>query len=269
MFAQILTSFVLQIVFTVGIIFLFGFLIALCNKQFYTNFGAFGRLVCYITGAVGTPVHECAHALFCVIFGHQVTEIKLFQINSADGTLGYVNHIYNPKNIYHKIGNFFIGVAPIIVISAILYVMAYLLLPEFLVELSADIKVVDFVADFGGALLSILSSVPIFFLYAVTWQWWLFLVIGVFLALHMTLSKPDIKGALSGLIFVLLAFLIVDVILGLIDGNLLQRFTSGVLGIASYLLCILVLSLIISVMALLISYCFRFGKAKILKKYGT
>lgn len=266
MFAQILTSFVLQIIFTVGIIFLFGFLIALCNKRFYANFGAFGRLACYITGAVGTPVHECAHALFCIIFGHKVTEIKLFQINSADGTLGYVNHSYNPKNIYHKIGNFFIGVAPIIVIAAILYLMAYLLLPEFLIELSAGIQVVDFVADFGGALLSILSSVPIFFLYAVTWQWWLFLVIGVFLALHMTLSKPDIKGALSGLIFVLLAFLIVDVILGLIDGNLLQNFTGGVLSIASYLLCILVLSLIISVMALLISYCFRFGKAKILKR---
>lgn len=266
MFAQILTSFVLQIVFTVGIIFLFGFLIALCNKRFYANFGAFGKLACYITGAVGTPVHECAHALFCVIFGHKVTEIKLFQINSADGTLGYVNHSYNPKNIYHKIGNFFIGVAPIIVIAAILYLMAYLLLPEFLTELSAEIHAVDFVADFGGALLSILSSVPIFFLYAATWQWWVFLIIGIFLALHMTLSKPDIKGALSGLIFVLLAFLIVDVVLGLVDGGLLQGFTSGVLSVASYLLSILVLSLIISVMALLISYCFRFGKAKVLKK---
>ncbi len=260
MFAQILTSFVLQTVFTVGIIFLFGFLIAFCNKRFYANFGAFGRLACYITGAIGTPVHECAHALFCVIFGHKVMEIKLFQINSADGTLGYVNHTYNPKNIYHKVGNFFIGVAPIIVISAILYLMAYLLLPEFLVELSAGIQVVDFVADFGGALLSILSSVPIFFLYAVTWQWWVFLIVGIFLALHMTLSKPDIKGALNGLIFVLLAFLIVDVVLGLVDGVLLQGFTSGVLSVASYLLCILVLSLIISVMALLISYCFRLPK---------
>lgn len=260
MFAQILTSFVLQTVFTVGIIFLFGFLIAFCNKRFYANFGTFGRLACYITGAIGTPVHECAHALFCVIFGHKVMEIKLFQINSADGTLGYVNHTYNPKNIYHKVGNFFIGVAPIIVISAILYLMAYLLLPEFLVELSAGIQVVDFVADFGGALLSILSSVPIFFLYAVTWQWWVFLIVGIFLALHMTLSKPDIKGALNGLIFVLLAFLIVDVVLGLVDGVLLQGFTSGVLSVASYLLCILVLSLIISVMALLISYCFRLPK---------
>ena len=82
----------------------------------------------------------------------------------------------------------------------------------------------------------------------------------------MTLSKADIKGALSGLLFVILAFLIVNVILGLIGGNVLHSFTIGVLSFASYLLCILVLSLVISVIALLISYCFRFGKAKILKK---
>jgi len=263
---EILTNFILQIAFTIGVIVLFGFLIALCNKMFYANFGNYGRAVCYITGAIGTPIHECAHALFCVIFGHKVTEIKLFQINAADGTLGYVNHSFNPKNIYHKIGNFFIGIAPIIVISAILYLMAYLLLPEFLLELSNGVNVVDFVADFGGALSSVLSSVPIFFLYAGTWQWWVFLIIGIFLSLHMTLSKADIKGALSGLLFVILAFLIVNVILGLIGGNVLHSFTIGVLSFASYLLCILVLSLVISVIALLISYCFRFGKAKILKK---
>lgn len=238
MFVQILTHYVLQITFTVGVIVLFGFLIALCNKRFYANFGSYGRLVCYITGAVGTPIHECAHALFCVIFGHKITEIKLFQINAADGTLGYVNHTYNPKNIYHKIGNFFIGIAPIIVIAAILYLMAYLLLPEFLVELSAGVQVVDLVADFGDALLSILSSVPIFFLYAGTWQWWVFLVVGVVLSLHMTLSKADIKGALSGILFLLIAVLIVDVVLGLVDGALLQSFTGGVLSIASFIVTI-------------------------------
>lgn len=257
MFVQVLTSFILQISFTVGIIFLFGFLIAFCNKWFYANFGVFGKLVCYITGAVGTPLHECAHALFCVIFGHKITEIKLFQINSADGTLGYVNHSYNPKNPYHKVGNFFIGVAPILVISAVLYLMAYLLLPEFLSELAAGIQTTNVIADFGGAILSVLNSVKIFFLYAETWHWWVFLIIGMFLALHMTLSKADIKGALSGLLFVLIAFLIVDVVLGLVNSRLLQNFTFGVLNIASYLLCILVLSFIISVMAVMLSYIFR------------
>lgn len=261
MVLRIFTSFILQIAFTVGIIFLFGFLIALCNKRFYANFGTYGKLACYLTGAVGTPVHECAHALFCIIFGHKITEIKLFQINAADGTLGYVNHSYNPKNIYHKIGNFFIGIAPIIVIAAILYLIAYFLLPDFLSELSAGIHGVDTMKDFGEAVVRILASVPMFFLYVGSWQWWVFLAVGIFLALHMTLSKPDIKGAFSGLLFVLIALLIADAVLGLLGGSLLQSFTNAVLHIASYLLCILLLSLTISVIALLISYCFRLARA--------
>lgn len=262
MFAQILTSFILQIVFTVGLIFLFGFLIAFCNKCFYANFGNYGKTVCYITGAIGTPLHECAHALFCLIFGHKITEIKLFQINSTDGTLGYVNHSYNPKNIYHKFGNFLIGVAPIIVIAAVLYGLAYVLIPECLAELSASISIVGIVENLGQTLLNILSSVLIFFKYAATWQWWIFVVISVFLSLHMTLSKADIKGALSGLLFVLLAFLVVDVILGLISESLLQGFTRGVLIIASYLLCILLLALIISLITVFTSLIFRKMKSK-------
>lgn len=262
MIGDILVCFLLQIAFTVGLIIIFGFLIALCNKRFYANFGNYGRAVCYITGALGTPLHECAHALFCVIFGHKVTEIKLFQINSADGTLGYVNHSYNPKNIYHKIGNFFIGVAPIIVISAVLYLLAYLLLPNFVAEINGSFKISDFVTNIGNVFTSLFTVLQSFFLCALTWQWWVFIIVGIFLALHMTLSKADIKGALSGVLFLLITVLVVDVILGLVSGNLLTTFTQDVLGIASYLLCILVLALLISIIAVIVSFVFRIAKRK-------
>lgn len=262
MIGDILVCFLLQIAFTVGLIVLFGFLIALCNKRFYANFGNYGRAACYITGAIGTPLHECAHALFCVIFGHKVTEIKLFQINSADGTLGYVNHSYNPKNIYHKIGNFFIGVAPIIVISAVLYLLAWWLLPNFVAEISGSFKIGDFVTDIDKVFISLFNVLQSFFLCALSWQWWVFLIVGVFLALHMTLSKADIKGALSGVLFLLITILVVDVILGLVSGNLLTAFTQEVLGIAGYLLCILVLALIISIIAVIVSFAFRIAKRR-------
>lgn len=262
MIGDILVCFLLQMAFTIGLIILFGFLIALCNKRFYANFGNYGRAVCYITGAIGTPLHECAHALFCVIFGHKITEIKLFQINSSDGTLGYVNHSYNPKNIYHKIGNFFIGVAPIIVISAVLYLLALWLLPNFVAEINGSFRISDFVSNIGNVFTSLLGVLQSFFLCALSWQWWVFLIIGIFLALHMTLSKADIKGALSGILFLLIVVLVVDVILGLISGNLLTAFTQEVLGIASYLLCILVLALIISVIAVMVSFIFRVVKRK-------
>ena len=257
MIVNILVAFLLQIIFTVGLIVLFGFLIAKCNKRFYANFGNYGLTVCYITGALGTPLHECAHALFCVIFGHKVVEIKLFQINSDDGVLGYVRHTYNKKNIYHRAGNFFIGVAPIVVISAVLYLLAYLLLPNFVAEISTKFKISATVSNLGNVFLGLFEVLQLFFKCAETWQWWVFLVLGMFLALHMTLSKADIKGAMSGIVFFLVLVLIADVILGLISGDLLNTFTQGVLSVAGYLLCILVLSLVISVIAVAVSYVFR------------
>lgn len=257
MIVDILVCFLLQIVFTVGMIVLFGFLIALCNKRFYANFGNYGRAVCYITGAIGTPVHECAHALFCLIFGHKITEMKLFQINSDDGTLGYVCHSYNRKNIYQRIGNFFIGIAPILVISAVLYLLAWLLLPNFVAEISGSFQIRDFVNDIGNVFWNLLGVLQAFFLCALSWQWWVFVLIGTFLALHMTLSKPDIQGALSGVLFLLIAVLIVDVVLGLVNGDLLSAFTGGVLSVAGYLLCILVLALVVSVIAVVLSFVFR------------
>jgi len=257
MIGEIAVCFLLQVVFTIGIIVLFGFLIALCNKRFYANFGNYGRAVCYITGAIGTPVHECAHALFCLVFGHKITEIKLFQINSADGTLGYVNHTYNPKNIYHKIGNFFIGVAPIIVISAFLYLLAWLLMPDFIADISDCIQVNDFIGNIGKVFSDLFGVIEAFFLHCFNWQWWVFVIVGTFLALHMTLSKEDIKGALSGVVLLLAAALIVDIVLELINGDLLVKFTQGVLKAGSYLLCLLVLSLLISCVAVIVSFIFR------------
>lgn len=257
MIGDIAVCFLLQTAFTVGIIVLFGFLIALCNKRFYANFGNYGKAVCYVTGAIGTPVHECAHALFCLLFGHKITEIKLFRINSADGTLGYVKHSYKPKNIYHRIGNFFIGVAPIIVISALLYLLAWLLLPSFIADISGGMRVNDFIGNIGKVFTDLFGVIETFFLYCANWQWWAFVTVGMFLALHMTLSKADIKGALSGIALLLAVVLAVDAVLGLVSGDLLVAFTQGVLQVGSYLLCLLVLSLIISCIAVIISFIFR------------
>lgn len=259
---NIIICYAMQIGFTIGLIVIFGFLIALCNRMFYKNFGSYGLKVCYITGAIGTPIHECSHALFCLIFGHKINEIKLFQINSDDGTLGYVNHSYNPKNIYQKIGNFFIGVAPIIIISAILYLIAYFLMPGFISNIYDSFDVNDFFGNFGGVFKGLLNVLSSFFKCALSWQWWVFLIFGIFLSLHMTLSPADIKGALSGIILLLVAVLIADVIIGLISAKILNTVTQAILSVSGYLLCILVLSLIISVLAVLISLIFRLIRRK-------
>ena len=256
MFGQILLCFVLQVIFTVGFIVLFGLIIAQCNKKFYMNFGKYGRAVCYITGFIGTPVHELSHAAMCLVFGHRIRDIKLFSISPTDGTLGYVNHSYNRRNIYQNIGNFFIGVAPVVVISAILYGLACWLLPDF----TADLNTFSYVGSdrAGHSLYNMWRVTANFFAAAASWQWWVFLLLGIFLALHMTLSPADIKGARSGILFLLAILLISDIIIGYISANALEHFTSFMMSAGISFLCFMTLSLIISLIAVAISYIFRF-----------
>lgn len=265
MIVNVLISWLLQIGFTVGLILVFGFLIGFCNKLFYANFGSYGKLVCYVTGAIGTPVHEGAHVLFCLLFAHKITEIKLFQINSSDGTLGYVCHSYNKKNIYQKMGNFFIGVAPIIVISSLLYLFAYLLLPNFVAKINQGYDTFGFSTSYQKIFAYLYIVLRSFFLEASSWQWWVFVIISLFFALHMNLSRADIKGALSGIIFVLLLFLIVDIILACIKSSILNSFTTGMMKFGGYAICVFMLALIISLLALVVSFAFRFGKKYLTK----
>lgn len=232
--------------FTLGFIFLFGKVISLCNARFYQNFGSRGHAVCIATGFIGTPVHEASHALMCLIFGLKITEIKFFQPNSSDGTLGYVSHSYNPKNIYQKVGNLFIGIAPILVGFLILGGLLYLLLPEMFGDVLRELDQVDFISDFGQAFVNMFS-------YIGNWQWWVFLLVGSFIGLHMTLSKADMQGALSGIIVFLLLFLIVDLILLLIKKSLLVSFTNAILTFGTFLLFFFCLFFLIAVVLLILS----------------
>ncbi len=77
----------------------------------------------YLTAWIGTPVHELGHVIFCHLFCHKVKEVALFQPDKSSGVLGYVHHSYNPKSIYQSIGNFFIGIAPMLTGSAILFLL--------------------------------------------------------------------------------------------------------------------------------------------------
>lgn len=256
-FADYIVNFLLQMAFTLGIIFLFGKIIALCNGAFYRNFGSHGRTVCYITGFIGTPVHEASHALMCLVFGHKITEIKLFQTNSSDGVLGYVRHSYNPKNLYQKVGNLFIGIAPVLVGALILAGLLYLLIPSLFSDVSSEIAVIDFIGDFGGSFGHIWRAFVYMFSYANTWQWWVFVLVGSLIATHMTLSREDIKGALAGIVAYFFIFLVIDLVLILISVNLLSSFTGGVVAAGTFLLFFFCIFLVISLILLAISYIVR------------
>ncbi len=206
-----------QMASTVGVIFLFGFIIALLRRAFCAVTGRVGPKILLGTGIIGTPIHELSHAAMCLLFGHRITDICLYQPDSDDGTLGYVSHSYNQRNIYHQIGNFFIGVAPVLLGGGVVVLLMYLLTPatfgfvkyEIMALGSSDltsIPVGDYFEFLGNSIGEIFSSYNLS-----SWEGWVFIILALMISTHMEMSGADIKGSLKGLLFI-------TIILGLVDG---------------------------------------------------
>jgi len=248
----IFLSFLLQILMTFGVLFAFGFLIHQARKIFFRNFGSWARTACFVTGVVGTPIHECSHALFCLIFGHKIIEIKLFQWDNS-GTLGYVRHAYNRRNVYHIIGNFFIGIAPLVVITGILYLLAWLMLPEIVAEWFTVMGALDTELGFGATFAAMGQMLAGFFMGASQFSWWMFVLIGAMLFSHMALSGADIRSSLGGMLILMGLFLVVDIILGIIGDSVLDAFTGAIVSFGIHMAVFLLLALAISVIAILVS----------------
>ena len=105
-------------------IFIFGLLIQFISQLSFKSLGnAFGPGGTYLVAWLGTPVHELGHALFCLIFGHKIEEIRFFKPDKDTGTLGFVYHTWNPKNPWHVLGNFFIGIGPVVLGCAVLFAL--------------------------------------------------------------------------------------------------------------------------------------------------
>lgn len=157
---------------------------------------------------MGTAVHELGHALFCVIFRHQITRLVLFRPDPETGTLGYVSHAYDRSSTYQRIGNFFIGIGPIILGSSILYLAALYLLnhgtykqPDWLPPPADGTAIWRY--TFDGLKASLAGSVD-----AAgnvlnrenfsSWRFYVWLYISFSVGGSIKLSPPDIKGAIGG-----------------------------------------------------------------------
>lgn len=79
------------------------------------------RAYYYAGGWIGTAVHEAGHALFALLFGHEVTSVKWFDARARGGTLGHVRHRFDPWNPFHRVGEFFIGVGPLVLGGAVVW----------------------------------------------------------------------------------------------------------------------------------------------------
>jgi hypothetical protein len=174
------------------------------------------RAYLYGFGWLGTSVHEIGHAIFAIIFGHKITEFKLFTPNAKEGSLGHVNHSYNRGSIYQNIGNFFIGIGPILFGSIILYLITYIL---FRFNVS-NINSAEFTSDslmnfstFKVTTINIWNSTITYFdliFTSTNSSWWKIVVLIYILfsvGSSITLSSADIEGSFSGFIYFIVILL--------------------------------------------------------------
>lgn len=229
-----------QLAWLLGLLFIFGlilYLFARFTRITYVK-TAGTTLDIVITGWIGTPIHELGHAIFCLIFRHQITEMKLYSPNSTDGTIGYVNHSYDTKSTYQKIGNFFIGVGPIIFGAMVLYALLYFLVPNNTdvlssIEEQSKSLVRGVRGEWAGVLGSLwdstLNTLSALFRKSnfTDYKFWIFLYLSMCISSHMELSPPDIKGAWRGLLTLVIFFLVFNIIiLGLEATGVSEHFGS-------------------------------------------
>lgn len=237
------------------------------NKLLYLSFGEKGLL---ITGFVGTIVHELSHLIMALIFNHKIIKVELFRPfkYKEDGVLGYVNHTYNTKSIYQQIGNFFIGIAPMIFGTLIIWILLFIFSDFNFNDLISfvDINVyLQYIQEFN--ILKIIQSLVFntIILLKTILSFDFKSVILIFLiysiSSHMTLSILDLKGSFKGLTF---AFFII-ILLTLVSNILGLKYlfsTFAILKLTIYTSIFLSLGLIFSLLTLFISYIIYIFKKK-------
>lgn len=237
-------------------IFIFGLLIHFISRLTFKSLGnAFGPGGTYIVAWLGTPIHELGHALFCLIFFHKIEEIQFFKPDETTGTLGYVYHRWNPKNPWHVLGNFFIGIGPVALGCAALYGLFYFLVPgsgSVWNAIISDVRAIEegasvlsYLNVFWSSVLAIIGQ--IFTLDNLSrWQFWVFLYLSICIASNIRLSWADIRGSLAGLGCIVLPFLILNIILLAAghESNTFFPYTASALGVV-YSLLILALIMVL------------------------
>lgn len=182
------------------------FLSRLTNNTFrqflFPNFGM------YVFGWIGVPVHEFCHAFFCKLFLHDVKDVKWFDPEGKGGAHGSVTHEYHPWNPYHRIGQFFIGLGPVILGPCVLAALFY-----FLVPTSQTLFHPTAVSFQAAAQTAVLIAKAIVNKSTLTsFGFYIFLYLAVAISSQMELSSADLKQALTGFVPLFLAFLIMNTV---------------------------------------------------------
>lgn len=247
-----------QIVFTAGVVGLCGMFISFCNRCFYDCLGDTAFFIVRFSGLVGTPVHELSHALMCLIFGHRVTKMQIYNTKKRSKVLGFVEHTYNRRNLYHQVGNFFIGIAPIVVGGLVVTLFVRVLTPGMyngMIGEINDVMAASGVGFFGELVKSLFSIFVSFFSLSnfISLRWWLCILLAFAISIHMEISRSDIKGGLKGHGVIAVLLLVADLVLAYLFPKALSAVTSAFVTTGLYLGMFLMIPSVFAGIVLLIS----------------
>ena len=172
-----------------------------CQKLFLKLLGRSGYKMLAVSAFVGTPIHELGHAAMCLLFGHKIVELVLWQPRSRDGTWGYVRHTHKADHLYQKLGNLFISAGPIFSGMAVLSLLLASCFPN---TWSVYIAAMGEMARSQGSVSELISTglgviVNVFDeLGSGSRSLWLqipILPVILMISMHMSLSPTDIQNA--------------------------------------------------------------------------
>ena len=262
--AHLLIKAMVDTLYITGMIIVVGFILGFLRDRSIANFQrSFGWKAVAITAIIGVPIHEISHALFCFIFGHKIVKVVLIQKRDENGVLGYVNHSYNPNSIYQQIGNFFIGIAPILGgITSIIALMRIIIPKAYSEFITISMNNLDITKLDGASINGILNSyikliTTIFSINNFGSPYFIvFLILAICISSHISLSSADIKGASKGLLIIFIVMVVINAL-----GVTRFVMAEGILKYNIVLIGFLIVSLIFSSITYLISLLLSLIKA--------
>lgn len=169
------------------------------NKALSVVIGGFYAQI--LLGGIGVVIHELSHLLTALFFGHQIVSFRLLHVpdphNPADNALGYVNHAWNERSFYQRVGNVFIGIAPVVGCTLAIIGLTQWLVPGIFTLWHALITQ---------------TETPQIHLAAGRTILWLILIGNIAIG-GFDLSSADLENSATGLMTLLIAFLAAALIL--------------------------------------------------------
>ncbi|MFZ2352803.1 hypothetical protein [Paucilactobacillus nenjiangensis] len=187
---------------------IFGTFLVLVNhnsKKITANY--FGYNAQIWMGFIGIAIHESSHLIMALIFRHKIEKFRLVRFpkknDPDDQALGYVSHSFNRSNFYQRLGNLFIGIAPIIGNTIVIWLLSKWLVPNALSSWQTYVSTQS-ISD-----LSLFSDSPYGIIGIIIW---ILVLINICVG-GFDLSRSDLNSSLSGVVFFIIVMAVISLIM--------------------------------------------------------